>query len=173
MNTNELVSRSFICLTCKMGIKISKLWTISCIVLGSIPSIYLVYLHALCSAMSLGYLPEKYHAWENRYSINGWFYSSIWSVLFIFSFKTLMIYSSFKSLWKAWMSDTVILQVSNSSIFVTSIFGRNIMIVGVTVIFAKSSKVGRVRKPLLVRVKTEHVILIRNMTVMTLPVYYY
>lgn len=84
-----------------------------------------------------------------------------------------MIYSSFKSLWKAWMSDTVILQVSNSSIFVTSIFGRNIMIVGVTVIFAKSSKVGRVRKPLLVRVKTEHVILIRNMTVMTLPVYYY
>lgn len=71
------------------------------------------------------------------------------------------------------MSDTVILQVSNSSIFVINIFGRDIMIVGVTVFFAKSSKVGRVRKPLLVRVKTEHVILIRNMTVMTLPVYYY
>ena len=71
------------------------------------------------------------------------------------------------------MSDTVILQVSNSSIFVINIFGRDIMIVGVTEFFAKSFKVGRVRKPLLVRVKTEHVILIRNMTVMTLPVYYY
>lgn len=51
------------------------------------------------------------------------------------------------------MSDTVILQVSNSSIFVTNIFGRDIMIVGVTVISAKSSKVGRVEKPLLVRGK--------------------
>lgn len=64
MNTNELVSQSFICLICKMGMKIPKLQTIICIVLGSIPSTYLVSLHTLGSAMSLGYLlkntmPEK------------------------------------------------------------------------------------------------------------------